>query len=75
MEIIFRTHRRRYGYRRIWKELQASGHTCAPERMRRLMRERELHALARRTYVPLTSDGRADAPSLNHPAPRPRIPD
>jgi putative transposase len=65
IETIFRTHRRRYGYRRIWKELQAGGHTCAPDRVRRLMRERGLHALAPRTYLPRTSDGRADAPSPN----------
>lgn len=62
---IFRTHRRRYGYRRIWKELQAAGHGCAPDRVRRLMRARGLHAIAPRTYVPRTSDGRADAPSPN----------
>ena len=64
-ETIFRTHRRRYGYRRIWKDLQAAGHPCAPDRVRRLMRERGLQALAPRTYVPRTSDGRADAPSPN----------
>jgi putative transposase len=62
---IFRTHRRRYGYRRIWKELQAQGHPCAPDRVRRLMREGALHALQPRTFVPRTSDGRADAPSPN----------
>ena len=57
---VFREHRRRYGYRRIWKDLQAAGHTCAPDRVRRLMRARALQAL-----VPRTSDGRADAPSPN----------
>jgi len=62
---IFRDHRRRYGYRRIWKDLQAAGHTCAPDRVRRLMRERGLHAIAPRTYLPRTSDGRADTPSPN----------
>ena len=62
---VFGEHRRRYGYRRIWKDLQAAGHTCAPDRVRRLMRARALQALAPRTYVPRTSDGRADAPSPN----------
>ena len=65
IETIFRAHRRRYGYRRIWKELQARGRTCAPDRVRRLLRERGLHAIAPRTCVPRTSDGRADAPSPN----------
>jgi len=65
IERIFHEHRRRYGYRRLWKELDASGHTCSPDRVRRLMAERGLHAIQPRTYVPRTSDGRADAPSPN----------
>ena len=65
IEQIFHEHRRRYGYRRIWKELGERGHTCAPDRVRRLMAERGLHAIQPRTYVPHTSDGRADAPSPN----------
>ena len=70
---IFWQHRRRYGYRRIWKQLAAQDIVCAPARVRRLMREHGLHALQPKTYVPQTSDGRADAPSpnllLNQPAP------
>lgn len=62
---IFWHHRRRYGYRRIWKELAAQTIVCAPTRVRRLMREHGLHALQPKTYVPQTSDGRADAPSPN----------
>lgn len=65
IEAIFHEHRRRYGYRRIWHELRAGGCTCAPDRVRRLMQERGLHAIQPRTYVPRTSDGRADAPSPN----------
>jgi len=65
IEAIFREHRRRYGYRRIREELHAQGTICAPDRVRRLMRERKLCALQPRTYVPRTSDGRADAPSPN----------
>ena len=34
---------RRYGYRRISAELTAMGLTCAPERVRRIMRERGLN--------------------------------
>jgi len=70
---IFWHHRRRYGYRRIWKQLSAQNLVCAPTRVRRLMREHGLHALQPKTYVPQTSDGRADAPSpnllLGQPAP------
>lgn len=62
---IFHHHQRRYGCRRIWKQLAAEGITCAPGRVRRLMREQGLIALQPKTYVPQTSDGRADLPSPN----------
>ena len=62
---LFHQHRRRYGYRRIWKQLAADGITCAPDRVRRLMQERGLIAIQPKTYVPQTSDGRADLPSPN----------
>ena len=62
---IFHQHRRRYGYRRIWKQLGVEGIVCAPCRVRRLMREQGLVALQPKTYTPKTSDGRADAPSPN----------
>jgi transposase InsO family protein len=63
IEVIFKTHRRRYGYRRIRAVLAEEGTVCAPQRVRRLMRQRGLRALKRRHFVPRTSDGRADAPS------------
>lgn len=62
---IFHHHRRRYGYRRIGKQLAAEGITCAPDRVRRLMQEQGLIAIQPKTYVPQTSDGRADLPSPN----------
>jgi transposase InsO family protein len=62
---IFHHHRRRYGYRRIWKQLSAEGIFCAPDRVRRLMQEPGLIAIQPKTYVPQTSDGRADLPSPN----------
>lgn len=79
IEQIFKSHRRRYGYRRIHAELRDMGLTCAPARVRRLMAERGLHALQPKTYVPRTSDGRADKPSPNlllerpHPAEPDRV--
>lgn len=62
---IFHHHRRRYGYRRIWKQLAAEGIACAPDRVRHLMQEHSLIAIQPKTYVPQTSDGRADLPSPN----------
>lgn len=65
IEAIFKRHRRRYGYRRIHSELDDEGITCAPARVRRIMAQRGLHAIQPKTYVPRTSDGRADKPSPN----------
>ena len=65
IKAIFSTHKRCYGYRRIGSELADEGLTCAPARVRRLMQEGGLKAIQLRTYVPQTSDGRADLPSPN----------
>jgi transposase InsO family protein len=65
IEAIFKRHRRRYGYRRIGEELSDAGEVCAPARIRRIMRQRGLRAIQPKTYVPKTSDGRADKPSPN----------
>jgi transposase InsO family protein len=65
IEAIFRCHRRRYGYRRIGEELSDAGEVCAPDRIRRIMRQRGLRAIQLKTYVPKTNDGRADKPSAN----------
>ena len=65
IETIFKLHRRRYGYRRIQDELSDQGIVCASSRVRRIMHERGLKALQPKTYVPRTSDGRADKPSPN----------
>ncbi len=65
IEEIFKRHRHRYGYRRIWRDLADTGITCAPARIRRIMAQRGLKAIQPKTYVPRTSDGRADKPSPN----------
>ena len=65
IESIFKHHRRRYGYRRIHSDLADQGIVCAASRVRRIMGERRLHAIQPKTYVPKTSDGRADKPSPN----------
>jgi len=65
IETIFKRHRRRYGHRRIHSELADNGIACAPRRVRRLMAQRRLKAIQPKTYVPKTSDGRADKPAPN----------
>lgn len=65
IEALFKRHRRRYGYRRIGEELADAGEVCAPDRVRRLMRQRGLRALQPQSCAPKTSDGRADKPSAN----------
>src|SRR3954462_409557 len=77
IDAIFRRHRKRYGYRRLAKELEDQGVICAPARLRRLMAQRGLRALQPKTFVPRTSDGRADQPSPNllHQKPLPAAPD
>ncbi len=65
LEAVFRRHRRRYGYRRLAADLSDRGVTCAAARIRRLMAQRGLHAIQPKTFVPKTSDGRADKPSPN----------
>ena len=61
----FQRHRRRYGYRRIGAELADAGEISAPDRSRRIMRQRGRRALQPKTYGPKTSDGRADKPAPN----------
>ena len=77
VEAIFKRHRRRYGYRRLAQELADHGVVCAPARLRRIMAQRGLRALQPKSYVPRTSDGRADKPSPNllHQKPFPAAPD
>jgi hypothetical protein len=65
IERIFRKHLRRYGYRRIHDDLKDLEIECGPARVRRIMKERGLHAIQPKNYIPRTSDGRADQPSSN----------
>jgi transposase InsO family protein len=77
IEAVFRRHRRRYGYRRLSQELSDRGVLCAPARIRRIMAQRSLRAIQPKTFVPKTSDGRADKPSPNliSASPLPDFPD
>ena len=62
---IFKKHKRRYGYRRIGSEYTDEKIVCAPAKVRGLMAERGLKAKEPKSYVPRSSDGRADKPSAN----------
>jgi putative transposase len=77
IETVFRRHRKCYGYRRVGDELSDRGVTCSPARVRRLMAQRALHAIAPKNFIPKTSDGRADKPSANllSAQPLPEVPD
>lgn len=68
---IFGRHRRRYGYRRIGSELADQDVRCGHGRIRRLMRQAGLRAIQPRSFVPRTSDGKANRPSPNRLADRP----
>ena len=52
---IFRQHRRRYGARRIVKELQSMGYTCSRSRARKIMVQLNLVAIQPRSFKPRTT--------------------
>lgn len=62
---IFVRHRSRYGYRRIYRELQDHGIVCAASRVRRIMKDRGLRAIQPKNFIPKTSDGKATRPAPN----------
>ena len=55
---IFLEHKRRYGARRIAKELSARGVPCGVKRVGRLMRAMELVAIQPRSFQPKTTNSR-----------------
>jgi putative transposase len=65
IEAIFKQHCRRYGHRRIWREMAGRGVTCSPSRIRRIMAQRGLRAIQPKNFVPKTSDGKASRPAPN----------
>lgn len=71
IEIIFKRHRGRYGYRRIWRQMAEEGVVCSPRKIRRIMKKRGLRAIAPKNFIPKTSDGKALKPSPNLLANRP----
>ena len=72
---VFWEHKRRYGARRIVRELSKHGTCCGPRRVARLMREMELKAIQPKSFRPRTTDSRhrlGYSPNLliNGPLPR-----
>lgn len=55
---IFWEHRRRYGARRISRELAGRDRRCGAKRVGRLLRELELKAIQPKSYRPRTTDSR-----------------
>ena len=58
IEKIFREHERRYGARRIAKELAAQHQRCSVGRVGRLLDEMGLQAIQPKTHRPQTTKGR-----------------
>ena len=52
---IFWQHRRRYGARRIAKELESMGYTCSRSRVRKIMEKLNLIAIQPRSFKPRTT--------------------
>lgn len=55
---VFRKHRRRYGARRIAKELSDLGQPCGPRKVARLLKSQGLRAIQPKSFVPKTTDSR-----------------
>jgi transposase InsO family protein len=55
---IFFQHRRRYGARRIAKELQARGEACSRGKTRKIMEQMGLNAIQPRSFKPRTTNSR-----------------
>ena len=55
---IFREHKRRYGARRIARELSSRETSCGPRRVGRLMREMGLEAIQPKSFRPRTTESR-----------------
>jgi len=55
---VFQEHKRRYGARRIARELSSRGTSCGTQRVGRLMREMGLKAIQPKSFRPRTTDSR-----------------
>ena len=58
IRVIFRKHKRRYGVRRIARELRKRELTCSERRVARVMKTLGLRAIQPKSFVPKTTDSR-----------------
>ncbi len=58
VRMIFHKHRRRYGARRIAKELDDRGHPCGRHRVAKLLKTQGLRAIQPKSYKPRTTESR-----------------
>jgi putative transposase len=55
---VFHQHRRRYGARRIFRELQARGESCSRSKARKIMGQTGLEAIQPRSFKPRTTQSK-----------------
>ena len=75
---IFRTHRRRYGTRRIVEELRDHGRDVSRRRVAKLLKTAALSAIQPKSYKPRTTESRHTlgySPNLILDLPEPTLPD
>jgi putative transposase len=75
---IFRTHRRRYGTRRIVEELRDHGRDVSRRRVAKLLKTAGLSAIQPKSYKPRTTESRHTlgySPNLIMDLPEPALPD
>jgi putative transposase len=58
VRVIFKRHRRRYGARRIAKDLEEMGHPCDQRKVSKVMKTLKLKAIQPKSFVPKTTDSR-----------------
>jgi putative transposase len=58
IRVIFRKHRRRYGARRIIKDLKEMGHVCSRRKVANIMKALHLKAIQPKSFVPKTTASR-----------------
>ena len=71
---VFREHKKRYGARRIARELSSRGTSCGTQRVGRLMRQMGLEAIQPKSFRPRTTESRhrlGYSPNLLSNAPPP----
>lgn len=71
---IFRHHKRRYGARRIAKEIRTQGHTCSSRTVAKVMKTQGLRAIQPKSFKPKTTESqhrRGYSPNLLLEAPEP----